>query len=83
VGIANNLAQAGEILITPSAWKLIRNDCNAEPLEFELKDSHRPGRTVAQPEQTLLHFETPPKPAIPEGAENSLRPTSRAPSSTA
>src|SRR5574339_853623 len=30
LGIANNLAKAGEILITPSAWKLIRNDCNAQ-----------------------------------------------------
>ena len=26
LGLANNLAKAGEILITPSAWKLIRND---------------------------------------------------------
>ena len=39
LGIANNLAKAGEILITPSAWKLIRNDSIAEPMEFELKDA--------------------------------------------
>jgi len=39
LGIANSLAQAGEILITPSAWRLIRNDSVAEPVEFELKDA--------------------------------------------
>ncbi|HSQ39663.1 MAG TPA: adenylate/guanylate cyclase domain-containing protein, partial [Anaerolineales bacterium] len=39
VGIANNLVKADEILVTPSAWRLIRNDCNAEIVEFELKES--------------------------------------------
>src|SRR5512145_1183875 len=39
LGIANNLARAGEILVTPSAWKLIRNDSNAQLMEFELKDA--------------------------------------------
>src|SRR5215211_9500263 len=34
LGIANHLANAGEILITPSAWKLIRNDSNAQAIEF-------------------------------------------------
>src|SRR6266545_4343971 len=34
LGIANNLAKAGDILVTPSAWKLIRNDCNGMPVEF-------------------------------------------------
>ncbi|HKY54864.1 MAG TPA: adenylate/guanylate cyclase domain-containing protein, partial [Anaerolineales bacterium] len=32
LGIANSLANAGEIIITPSSWKLIRNDCIAVPL---------------------------------------------------
>ena len=41
VGIANNLAKADDILITPSAWRLIRNDCEAEVVEFELKDPLR------------------------------------------
>jgi hypothetical protein len=39
LGIANGLAQAGEIIITPSAWRLIRNDSIADPVEFELKDA--------------------------------------------
>ena len=42
LGIANNIAKAGEILITPSAWKLIRNDCLGEAMEFELKDIDLP-----------------------------------------
>jgi len=42
LGIANNLAKAGDILITPSAWKLIRNDCYAYPIEFELKNIELP-----------------------------------------
>jgi class 3 adenylate cyclase len=39
LGIANSLARAGEILITPSAWKLIRNDSVGSPVEFELRDT--------------------------------------------
>ena len=30
LGIANNLAKAGDILVTPTAWKLIRNDCDCQ-----------------------------------------------------
>ena len=55
LGIANNIAKAGEILITPSAWKLIRNDSIAEPMEFELKDAIAQGGRLNQPEQTVLH----------------------------
>ena len=61
LGIANNLAKAGEILITPSAWKLIRNDCYAYPMEFELKDVDRTGRTIGWLEQTFLHFHVKPE----------------------
>src|SRR5574339_403506 len=46
LGIANNIAQAGDILIAPSAWKLIRNDCIAVPVEFELKDTIAQGGSL-------------------------------------
>lgn len=74
VGIANNLAQADDILITPSAWKLIRNDCNAEVVEFELKDAIAQGGRLASLNKPSSIFDTPRRPAIPEGAESSLRP---------
>jgi class 3 adenylate cyclase/tetratricopeptide (TPR) repeat protein len=74
LGIANNLAQAGEILVTPSAWKLIRNDCVAEPMEFELKDTIAQGGRLESLNKPSSIFSTPRKPVIPEGAENLLRP---------
>jgi class 3 adenylate cyclase/tetratricopeptide (TPR) repeat protein len=74
LGIANTLAQAGEILITPSAWKLIRNDCEAEPIEFELKDAIAQGGRLASLNKPSSIFSSPKKPVIPEGIENSLRP---------
>ena len=48
LGIANNIARAGDILITPSAWKLIRNDCNGMPVEFELRDTIAQGGRLDQ-----------------------------------
>lgn len=74
LGIANNLAKAGEILITPSAWKLIRNDCNAEMMEFELKDTIAQGGRLESLNKPSSIFSLPKKPVIPAGAENSLRP---------
>ncbi|MGZ9234868.1 MAG: AAA family ATPase, partial [Anaerolineales bacterium] len=74
LGIANNLARAGEILVTPSAWKLIRNDCNAEPMEFELRDAIAQGGRLESLNKPSSIFSSPKKLVIPEGAENSLRP---------
>jgi len=73
VGIANTLANAGEIFITPSAWKLIRNDCVAEAIEFELKDTIAQGGRLDSLNKPSSIFTTPSKPVIPEGVENSLR----------
>lgn len=73
LGIANNLAKAGEILITPSAWRLIHNDSIASTMEFELKDAIAQGgrldrlnkpSSIRTSKQTII---------IPAGAENSLR----------
>src|SRR6266498_4987515 len=74
LGIANNLAKAGDILVTPSAWKLIRNDCNAEIMEFELKDAIAQGGRLEGLNKPSSIFSLPKKLVIPEGAENSLRP---------
>ena len=74
VGIANNLAQAGEILITPSAWKLIRNDSIGEPIEFELKETIAQAGRLNGLNKPSSIFNTPEKPTIPGGVENSLRP---------
>jgi class 3 adenylate cyclase/tetratricopeptide (TPR) repeat protein len=74
LGIANSIADAGEILITPSAWKLIRNDCRAETIEFELRDTIAQGGRLESLNKPSSIFSMPKKPVIPEGAENSLRP---------
>lgn len=74
LGLANNLAKAGEILITPSAWKLIRNDSNAQSIEFELKDAIAQGGRLESLNKPSSIFSSPKKPVIPDGAENSLRP---------
>jgi class 3 adenylate cyclase/tetratricopeptide (TPR) repeat protein len=74
LGIANTLAQASEILVTPSAWRLIRNDCNAEAMEFELRDTIAQGGRLESLNKPSSIFSVPRKPVIPEGAENSLRP---------
>src|SRR5215212_5158886 len=74
LGIANSLARAGDILVTPSAWRLIRNDCNAEPMEFELKDAIAQGGRLESLNKPSSIFSSSKKPLIPEGSENSLRP---------
>jgi class 3 adenylate cyclase/tetratricopeptide (TPR) repeat protein len=74
VGIANNLVKADEILITPSAWKLIHNDCVADMIEFELKDAIAQGGRLKSLTKPSSIFENPQKPSIPDGAESSLRP---------
>jgi class 3 adenylate cyclase/tetratricopeptide (TPR) repeat protein len=74
LGIANTIARAGDILITPSAWKLIHNDCEAEPIEFELKDTIAQGGQLAKLNKPSSIFSEPREPVIPDGVENSLRP---------
>ena len=74
LGIANSLANAGEILVTPSAWKLIRNDSIAEPMEFELRDTIAQGGRLTGLNKPSSIFRSVEKLVIPAGAENSLRP---------
>ena len=73
LGIANNLARADDILVTPSAWKLIRNDAIARPIEFELRDAIAQGGLLERLNKPSSVFTTKKKVEIPEGGENSLR----------
>jgi class 3 adenylate cyclase/tetratricopeptide (TPR) repeat protein len=74
VGIANNLAKAGDIILTPSAWRLIRNDCLADVIEFELKDAIAQGGRLKGLSKPSSIFETPKNLVVPEGAESLFRP---------
>src|SRR5215216_6455777 len=74
LGIANSIANAGDILITPSAWKLIRNDCTGLPIEFELKDTISQGGRLEGLNKPSSIFSSPKRLVIPSGVENSLRP---------
>jgi class 3 adenylate cyclase/tetratricopeptide (TPR) repeat protein len=74
VGIANNLAKADDILITPSSWRLIHNDCEADVVEFELKESIAQGGQLKRLNKPSSIFNNPEEPQIPDGAEGSLRP---------
>ena len=74
LGIANQLAKADDILVTPSAWKLIHNDCIAEPMEFELKEAIAQGGRLSSLNKPSSVFNVPKQPVIPDGADNSLRP---------
>ena len=73
LGIANNLAKAGELLITPSAWRLIRNDSIASPMEFELKEAIAQGGKLEKLNKPSSIMTKRGKIEIPSGAENSLR----------
>ena len=73
LGIANNLARAGDIIITPSAWRLIRNDCVADPIEFELRIAIAQGGRLKELDKPSSIFASSEKIEIPEDAENSLR----------
>ncbi len=73
LGIANTLAKAGEILITPSAWRLIRNDSVGNPIEFELKDAIAQGGRLDHLNKPSSVFASYNKVQIPDNAGNSLR----------
>jgi len=73
VGIANSLAKAGDIIIAPSAWRLIRNDTIGEAVEFELKDAIAQGGRLTELNKPSSIFASNQKIDIPDSAENSLR----------
>lgn len=74
LGVANNIARAGDIILTPSAWKLIRNDCYAHPIEFELRDTIAQGGLLDELNKPSSVFASNTRLSIPAEAEPSLRP---------
>jgi len=73
LGLANTLARAGDIIVTPSAWRLIRNDCMAEPVEFELKIAIAQGGRLKELDKPSSIFASRLPIEIPADAEISLR----------
>ena len=73
LGLANNLAEAGDILIAPSAWQVIKADCTAEPFQFPYK-----GKMVEAGRLGALNQKTPVSTpwmelTIPNDAQGSMR----------
>jgi len=73
LGIANKNAAAGEILVSPSAWNLIRKDCHGEPVKFNLKSEIQQGGRLTGLKKPSTVSTPEAKPSIPDGAESSLR----------
>jgi class 3 adenylate cyclase/tetratricopeptide (TPR) repeat protein len=73
LGMANNLAEAGDILIAPSAWQIIEAECTAEPMQFPYKGKVvEAGRLEGLKQKTRVS--TPWKAlTIPNDAQGSLR----------
>lgn len=73
LGIANTLADAGDILVTPSAWELVKNDCVGVPLNFPVREKVlKAGWVEGLKHRTPLL--TPWKDlSIPEDSQQSLR----------
>jgi len=74
LGVANDLANAGDILVSPSSLSLIRNDCDFEAVDFKIG-----GKTMKAARLEKLN-EVSQLPAgkeaikIPESLQNTLSP---------
>lgn len=72
LGQANDLAQAGDVLLTPSACALLKNDCTGSAVDFPSKGDARGLRLedlTRRPESVR-----PAQPLkIPEGGDSALR----------
>ena len=73
LSVANGLAQAGNILLTPSAWGLIQKDCQAAPLEFQFNDKFaQAARLEGLPRPSALAVSREEL-SISDAAENAMR----------
>jgi len=52
LGAANNLAKAGDILLSPSSLALIKNDCHIEKVEFTLNGETNPAARLIKLQNT-------------------------------
>lgn len=73
LGVANNLAKAGEILITPSSWKVIRADCKADPVEFDMKAAIAQAGQLNSLTKPSSYEKVGAQITIPDEAQSSLR----------
>ena len=74
VGVANDYASPGDIILTHSSWRLVREDCQAVPFDFPMSggietaarlESLKKASQVAAVRETLI---------FPEQAQAALRP---------
>lgn len=74
LGVANNLAKAGDILLSPSALALMGADCDSEALDFEMgRDVKKAGRLKRLNYASQLPVGRE-RIEIPESAQASLSP---------
>jgi class 3 adenylate cyclase/tetratricopeptide (TPR) repeat protein len=73
LGVANNLARAGDILVTPSAWQIIRDDCAGEPLAFIMKFGTKTGGRLNGLKKPSSYAHVNQDVPIPDEAQSSLR----------
>jgi class 3 adenylate cyclase len=73
VSLANNMAQAGQVLLTPSAWIAIRDLCSGTPLEFRLPEGVREGIRLDRLSRPSEMQSAPPAPELPDDAESFLK----------
>lgn len=79
IGLANQLAQAGDIIAAPSAWDLLRGQSEAEELEFSVDPAlglDRPGK-AAKLKRLTARSSLPAGSetlSLPEEAQPALRP---------
>ncbi|MEW6404702.1 MAG: AAA family ATPase [Chloroflexota bacterium] len=73
LGLANGFAQAGDVLIAPSAWEIIRADCVGTAIEFHLKDGTRPGARLERLNSPAPLLKRDALPDLPVESEASLK----------
>src|SRR6266511_2782712 len=78
ISAANHFAKAGDIIASPSAWELIKGDCEAEPFDFELEPGRQMGvaarlRNLKHGHRQLNDFKEK-APNFDEAAQAALRP---------
>jgi class 3 adenylate cyclase len=74
LGIANNLAKAGDILISPSAFTLIRNDGDFAVVEFPLNGETKEAARLETLKNTSQLSAGKERIEVPDTAQASLRP---------
>ncbi len=72
LGQANDLAQAGDVLLTPSAYDLLKNDCTGSVIDFPSKGDAQ-GLRLDQLTRRPSGVQAAKRLNIPEGGDTALR----------